>query len=65
MIHGILPCDIGLHCLYLLEYLLLIIAVVMVEVVVVGADVGLEDVEDAISDVFALGVLCDLVNKVG
>jgi len=65
VIHRIFTCDIGFDCLYMLEYLFLVITVVMVEVVIVGSDVRFEDIEDSISDVFALGVLGDLVDQVG
>ena len=65
MIHGIFACDVGLDCLYLLEYLLLVLPVVVVEVVVVGPDVGLQDIEHAISHVLALARLHRLVDQVG
>ena len=65
MIHGIFSSDVGLDCLYLLEDLLLVLPVVVVEVIVIGPDMGLEDIEHTISHILALAVLHCLVDEVG
>lgn len=65
MIHRIFPCDVGLHSLYLLEYLLFVLPVVVVKVIIVSPNVGFEHIEDAVSHILALTCLYCLVDEVG
>jgi hypothetical protein len=62
-VHRVFTSDVGLDSLYLLEYLLLVVGVVVIEVAIIGLNVGFEHIEHTISHVLALGMLRCFVDE--